>query len=117
MKELIERLSCVLVGGNVAVALLGEQQMAGLALGEVFATSDFPAGVVNLLSGQADELLPHLARHLDVNAIVVAPGAARTLAETLGSESVKRVSSPRTKSLEGILDCMERKTVWHPIGV
>ena len=44
-----------------------------------FATSDVPAGAVNLLTGQRAELAPWLASHMDVNAIDLtgADGLAR----------------------------------------
>ena len=61
-----------LAGGNTVVALASETSpLAALTLGEVLATSDFPAGVVNLISGFRKELLPWLASHMDVNAIDV----------------------------------------------
>src|SRR5258708_2291750 len=70
---LVRRLAAALCGGNVVVALASESQpLPALTLAEVFATSDFPAGVVNVLSGQRGELMPWLAAHMDVNAIDVA---------------------------------------------
>src|SRR6202521_5356454 len=70
---LVRRLAPALCGGNVVVALAPElRPLTALTLAEVFATSDFPAGVVNVLSGQRGELLPWLAAHMDVNATHVA---------------------------------------------
>ena len=43
--------------------------LPAITLTEVLATSDLPAGVVNMLTGSADELAPWLASHMDVNAI------------------------------------------------
>src|SRR6266567_4181680 len=72
---LISHLAPVLVSGNAAVVLLsGSHPLASLELAEVLATSDLPAGVANLLSGHKDELVPHLARHMDVQAIADAGG-------------------------------------------
>src|SRR6266853_1451165 len=45
------------------------QPLPALTLAEVLATSDFRAGVVNVISGQRKELLPWLAAHMDINAI------------------------------------------------
>src|ERR1700694_1814909 len=57
----VRRVAPALCGGNVVVALAPESQpLPALTLAEVFATSDFPAGVVNVLSGQRGELLPWL---------------------------------------------------------
>ena len=43
--------------------------MSPVVLAEILATSDVPAGVVNLLTGHAAEVLPHLAAHGDVNGL------------------------------------------------
>ena len=44
-------------------------RIAAVELAEALATSDFPGGSVNMLTGSADELAPWLAGHMDVNAI------------------------------------------------
>src|SRR6266850_7878335 len=67
---LVSRVAPALVGGNTVVAIASEARpLAAITLGEVFETSDVPAGVVNLLSGLKSELIPWLAAHMDVNAI------------------------------------------------
>ena len=45
--------------------------LPAVSLGEVLATSDVPGGVVNILTGLTEELVPWLAGHMDVNAIDV----------------------------------------------
>ena len=119
---LVRRLAPALCGGNVVVALAPENDpLPALTLAEVLATSDFPAGVVNVLSGQRRELLPSLAAHMDVNAIDAAGCTAdETKAiELAAADNVKRVikvsSDERSPYL--VAAFMEMKTVWHPIGV
>jgi acyl-CoA reductase-like NAD-dependent aldehyde dehydrogenase len=118
----MRRIAPALCGGNVIVALAPESTpLPALTLAEVFATSDFPAGVVNVLSGQRKELLPWLASHMDVNAIDVAgctPDEV-TMTEAAAADNVKRVIkvSPAESSPYLITAFMEMKTVWHPIGV
>jgi acyl-CoA reductase-like NAD-dependent aldehyde dehydrogenase len=95
--------------------------LPALTLAEVLATSDFPAGVINVLSGQRAELLPWLAAHMDVNAIDAAgctPDEVKTI-ETAAADNVKRVVklSSEERSPYLIAAFMEMKTVWHPIGV
>ena len=46
-----------------------------ITLAETLATSDVPAGVVNLLTGITAELAPWLASHRDVNAMPPASAA------------------------------------------
>src|SRR5690606_23507945 len=59
-----------LCAGNTVVALAGEgNPLPAVLLGEVCATSDVPPGVVNILTGVRDELVPQFAGHRDINAI------------------------------------------------
>ena len=115
-------LAPVLCGGSTAVALTsGPRPVAALCLGEVLATSDLPAGAANLLSGFRSELLPWLARHMDVNAIDAAGCSPEELAavEEAAAGSVKRVVRPGAggHSPHRAAAFMELKTVWHPVGV
>ncbi|HEY6049894.1 MAG TPA: aldehyde dehydrogenase family protein, partial [Thermoanaerobaculia bacterium] len=84
---LVSLLAPVLVSGNAAVALVSEAHpLASLELAEVLATSDLPGGVANLISGRREELVPHLARHMDVNAIADAAGDA-ALSKAIGEDA------------------------------
>jgi acyl-CoA reductase-like NAD-dependent aldehyde dehydrogenase len=116
---LVARLAPALVGGNSVVVVASEAHpLAAIELAEAVATSDVPAGVVNVLTGARSELAPVLAAHMDVNAIDVT-GADGDLAalEALAAENVKRVVRAREdRSPWEIAAFMELKTVWHPIG-
>jgi acyl-CoA reductase-like NAD-dependent aldehyde dehydrogenase len=117
---LVSRLAPAIVGGNVVVAVASDlHPRAALELAECVATSDVPAGVVNLLTGRRDELAPGLAAHMDVNAIdVTGAGAETTELERAAAENVKRVIRRREdRSPWEIAAFMELKTIWHPIGV
>ena len=125
---LVSHLAPVIVSGNTAVVLLSEKNpLVSLELAEILATSDLPAGVANLLSGRKDELVPHLARHMDVNAISDA-GGDRALSKSMaedGAVNVKRVKryaiadyfGDDAQGLDFIEAFTETKTTWHPIGV
>ena len=99
----------------------GPHPLAALTLAEVLATSDIPAGVVNIISGQRKELLPWLAAHMDVNAIDVAGCTTDEIKaiEESAAGNVKRVIkvTEAERSPYLIAAFMEMKTVWHPIGV
>jgi acyl-CoA reductase-like NAD-dependent aldehyde dehydrogenase len=124
---LITHLAPVVVSGNAAVVILAERRpLAGLEFAEILATSDLPAGVVHFLSGRKDELAPHLARHMDVNAIAEA-GAEPAVALEVQRDAavnVKRVHShrfadytaPAAQGLDLIGEFVEIKTTWHPVG-
>ena len=116
---LVARIAPALVGGNAVVVVASElHPLAAIELAEAVATSDVPAGVVNVLTGLRAELAPVLAAHMDVNAIDVtgADGDVAAL-EVLAAENVKRVVRAREdRSPWEIGAFMELKTVWHPIG-
>jgi acyl-CoA reductase-like NAD-dependent aldehyde dehydrogenase len=117
---LVARIAPALVGGNAVVAVASEQHpLAAVELAEALATSDVPAGVVNLLTGFRDELAPVLASHMDVNAIDLtgADGAAPDL-ERAAADNVKRVvrGAAGEQSPWEIAKFLELKTVWHPVG-
>ena len=61
----------VILSGNTVVVLASETApLPAITFAEILATSDLPGGVVNILTGKRDELVPHFASHMDVNAIV-----------------------------------------------
>ncbi len=123
---LVSVLAPVIATGNVAVLVTSQERpLPALSLAEVLATSDVPGGVVNILSGKASEVGPHLAAHADVNAIDLA-GVEGELAKDLeitAAENLKRVLRPRGEDwsaepgMDRMLAFLETKTVWHPIGV
>jgi acyl-CoA reductase-like NAD-dependent aldehyde dehydrogenase len=114
---LVSRLAPVLAGGNTAVVIASERHpRAAIEFAEVLATSDVPGGVVNILTGRRDELAPHLASHLDVDALDLDRGDADL--ERVAADNVKRVVHARgdVQSPYEISSFLELKTVWHPMG-
>ncbi|MFF9912063.1 aldehyde dehydrogenase family protein [Streptomyces sp. NPDC013457] len=122
---LISVIAPVIATGNTVVVIASEKApLPALSLGEVLATSDLPGGVVNILSGKAAEMGPHLAAHQDVNAIDLT-GADADLArelEVAAADNLKRVLRPRavdfteSPGTERMTAFLETKTVWHPTG-
>ncbi|MFE5795870.1 aldehyde dehydrogenase family protein [Streptomyces sp. NPDC056503] len=122
---LVSVIAPVIATGNTAVVIASEKApLPALSLGEVLATSDLPGGVVNILSGKASEMGPHLAAHLDVNAIDLT-GAGAELAKELeiaAAGNLKRVLRRRTEDFakspgtDRMTAFLETKTVWHPTG-
>jgi acyl-CoA reductase-like NAD-dependent aldehyde dehydrogenase len=121
---LISVIAPVIVTGNTAVVVASESRpLPAISLAEVLATSDLPAGVVNVLTGRTAELAPVLAGHMDVNAIdltgIDAP--ARRALEELAASNVKRVMQgdddwTSKPGMQRLLSFLEIKTVWHPAG-
>ncbi|HIZ37540.1 MAG TPA: aldehyde dehydrogenase family protein [Candidatus Ruania gallistercoris] len=129
---LVSVLAPVLVTGNSVVLLSSQDRpLPAITLSEVLATSDVPGGVVNVLTGHTAEVAPHLAAHMDVNAIDLtgalgADGTSWGELEADAAENLKRVRRPvgetegdwlAAQSLEQILAFTETKTVWHPKGM
>jgi acyl-CoA reductase-like NAD-dependent aldehyde dehydrogenase len=120
----------VIVTGNTAVvATSAERPLPAVTFAEVLATSDVPGGVVNILTGTLDRTVATLASHMDVNAIDLTglagdPEQALAL-EVAAADNLKRVRrAPDAEpdwtldpGLDRMTDCLETKTVWHPIGV
>jgi acyl-CoA reductase-like NAD-dependent aldehyde dehydrogenase len=125
---LVSVVAPVITTGNAAVVLASEARpLPALELAEVLATSDLPGGVVNILTGRAEELAPVLASHRDVEALDLAgaPERLETKLEEAAADNVKRVlRRPRAgtdwfaePTPARMLFFVEIKTVWHPIGV
>jgi acyl-CoA reductase-like NAD-dependent aldehyde dehydrogenase len=114
-------LAPVITSGNTAVLIASERlPLSAISLAEVMATSDLPAGVVNILTGSKSELIPWLASHMEVDGIDLS-GADKKLdgeIKKAGTENLKRIYRfEKDASLKRILSFMEYKTVWHPIGI
>lgn len=128
--SLVSLVAPVILSGNTAVVLASNTKpLPALTFSEIVATSDLPGGVVNVLAGERAELAPHIASHMDVNAIVDASGdeAAGRQLQSGGGFNVKRYVARDLKAAEWrteraensywILDTVEMKTAWHPIGL
>ena len=90
---LVSLVAPVILSGNTAVVLASATKpLPALTFSEIIATSDLPGGVVNILSGNPAELAPHIASHMDVNAIVDASGDGKVGAalQQGGGFNVKR---------------------------
>lgn len=125
--SLVSALAPMIVSGNTAVVLANkEMPLCAITLAEVLQTSDVPAGVVNILTGDKDELLDHYSKHLDVNGIVYV-GEDKDYVKKLkiyATTNLKRVSAFNLdwKTEKGqnpffIKKGCEIKTTWHPIEV
>lgn len=127
---LVSVIAPAICAGNTVIALTSESRpLPGLVFGEVLATSDLPGGVVNILSGKRAELAPWIAGHLDINAVVDASGDAAigTVLQGGAAQNLKRYaarplsakawSTEAAKDAYWLLDGLEMKTAWHPIGV
>jgi len=126
--SLVSLIAPVILSGNAAIAVASEKfPLPALTFAEILATSDLPGGVVNILAGKRAELASHIASHMDVNAIVDGAGDAElsTKLQSGTAINLKRYSqhapedwfAAAVEDPYWILDTVEFKTAWHPIGV
>ena len=124
---LVSSLCPILVSGNCAVVLASEKlPLCSITLAEVLVTSDVPGGVVNILTGKKEEIMVHLAKHMDVNAIYLTDNLEhKKSVQEEAIHNLKRVVVGKQKSWDDltvenpyiITDFMETKTTWHPVEV
>lgn len=116
-----------ILSGNTAVVISStDRPLPAITWAECLATSDVAAGVVNILTGDHEEIAPWLAAHLDVDGIdltgVLKPALAAEL-EAAAAVNLKRFIRPSDEDwsnqphLRRLGRFIETKTVWHPIGV
>jgi acyl-CoA reductase-like NAD-dependent aldehyde dehydrogenase len=123
----------IIVSGN-GVLVVGPERdpRTTVTWCECLATSDLPAGVVNVLTGLRSEVVPIVARHMDVQAIdvwrsITVDEALAKQAALLAADNVKRVKlrdgdaikweSEDAQGLSFIEPWVELKTIWHPVGL
>lgn len=120
----------IIASGNTVVVLASEADpRTSVTFSEALATSDLPGGVVNILTGPVGEVLPHLAKHMEIAALDLhgVDAAISKAAEEHGAASVKRVrvrslkeadwfDAAATESPRWIERFVEMKTIWHPSG-
>jgi acyl-CoA reductase-like NAD-dependent aldehyde dehydrogenase len=127
---LVSLIAPVILSGSTVIVIASEKYpLPAVTFSEILATSDLPGGVVNVLTGKRAELVPHIASHLDVNAIVDGAGDPALSPQLQGGSAVnlKRYAnrslaakdwfSPKGEDAYAILDTVEFKTAWHPIGL
>ena len=123
---LISQIAPTIAGGNTCVVLASENKpLCSVTLAEVLSTSDVPGGVINILTGNRKELIPHFASHMDVNALVYCGDNAAEIKSIheAAVDNLKRVMirdggtylSSNYESPYLISSLQETKTTWHPI--
>ena len=122
LEGFVEAVAAPMCVGNAVVALASERRPTpAVVLAEMTATSDFPGGVLNVLTGVTGELVVHLATHEDIDGIDLS-GSAELSDELarLAAGSIKRVYRPRANDdgnpLRRLRTFVETSTVWHTIG-
>ena len=117
---LIDAIAPIIVGGNTVVILASTKApLSAMNFAEVIATSDVPAGVINILTGKKEEIAPWMASHMDIDGLDISGLAPKSQGDIriAGAENLKRIYSFKSADPGRILAYLENKTVWHPIGL
>jgi acyl-CoA reductase-like NAD-dependent aldehyde dehydrogenase len=125
---LVSVMAPAIVGGNTIIILASETKpLSSISFAEVLNSSDVAGGVVNILTGKREELISHMASHMDVNAVIYCGKEEKHIKSIseLASNNVKRVvfleykdwTSIECESPYLIEKLQEIKTTWHPILV
>jgi acyl-CoA reductase-like NAD-dependent aldehyde dehydrogenase len=123
----ITRLLAAVVVGNSAVLVTDHHLLSRLAFAEVLQTSDLPAGVINIISGNLEDLSPTISSHKEIRAVDLSTHespAIKNVFDDQSSINLKRVlraeksdwakaSSAQASVLNSFC---ESKTIWHPLG-
>ena len=123
LATLVNGMARILCGGNACISIVsGQLAIAASILGEIWHTSDLPAGAMAILTGDATELALAASSHRAVDGFLgqgLDPEVQKQV-QVAASETVKRLSFqsgvPTSDALEDILAFQEMKTTWHPVG-
>ncbi|WP_370385439.1 aldehyde dehydrogenase family protein [Janthinobacterium sp. SUN128] len=120
----------IALGNRVVVVPSEAHPLSAMDLYQVFDTSDLPGGVVNIISGNADELARTLATHADIDAVWRHDGSAEGCAEVerLSAGTLKRTwvggakgrdwySAAQSGGRAVLAHASQVKNVWIPYGV
>ena len=115
----------IAMGNRVVAVPSSTQPLVAAALYQVLDTSDVPAGVVNLVTGDPDALADTLAAHAEVDALwwpAATPAQCKRM-EALSISNLKRtwVGASAAAALDDMRSVLEQavqvKNVWVPYGV
>ncbi|MEP1201572.1 aldehyde dehydrogenase family protein [Tateyamaria sp.] len=117
----------IAMGNRVVLGASEPFPLAATDFYQVLETSDVPAGVVNILTGDHAELAPHMAKHLNVDAVwsfsgkdlskQIERGAAGNLKRTWVSNATARDwMSADGEGRTFLQAATEVKTIWVPFG-
>eukprot|EP00823_Brevimastigomonas_motovehiculus_P000699 TRINITY_DN1088_c0_g1_i1.p1 TRINITY_DN1088_c0_g1~~TRINITY_DN1088_c0_g1_i1.p1 ORF type:complete len:859 (-),score=216.46 TRINITY_DN1088_c0_g1_i1:1384-3960(-) len=125
----VSLLAPALVRGNSVVIVPSEKHpLSATDLYQVFDTSDVPAGVINIVTGERDTLTKTLAEHFDVDSMWYfgSEEGSRNV-EYVAGDSMKRtfvnygckrdwLNDEEGQGLEFLLKAIEVKNIWIPMG-
>ncbi|MCK0119940.1 aldehyde dehydrogenase family protein [Loktanella sp. F6476L] len=108
----------IAMGNRITLVASGPFPLAATDFYQILETSDVPAGVVNIITGDHAELAPHMGKHMDIDAVwSFSPQDLAATIEAGSATNLKRTwitQAPTTK--ETLMQATEVKNVWVPYG-
>ena len=107
------------MGNRVVLAASEPYPLAATDFIQVLETSDIPGGVVNILTGSHAELAPHMASHMDIDAVWnFSSSPLQEVVEANSASNLKRtLTAPRVLGTKDMLAAAtEVKNIWVPYG-
>lgn len=120
LSSLLNSIIQPLTVGCSVISFSEESSIIALKFAEDINNSDFPAGSLNILSGQFENVFEDVSKHVEINLISICKEIPNEMLKKIqenASSSVKRiVNMPSIDGISSILPFLETKTVWHPKG-
>ena len=120
LSSLLNSIIQPLTVGCSVISFSEESSIIALKFAEDINNSDFPAGSLNILSGQFENVFEDVSKHVEINLISICKEIPNEMLKKIqenASSSVKRiVNIPSIDGISSILPFLETKTVWHPKG-
>jgi aldehyde dehydrogenase (NAD+) len=110
------------MGNTLVVVPSPNHPLAVTDIYQVLETSDIPAGTINIVTGDRDELAKTLAEHDDVDSIWYAgasEGASAVQKESAGNMKRTWILSPRgalPRTTDTLREATQVKNIWVPYG-
>ncbi len=109
--------SALAMGNRLTLCTSEAYPLSATDMMQVLETSDVPAGVVNIITGNRAELAKHLAAHMDVDAVWSFSSEHSKTVEFEAAGNLKRTwitDEPTDKDL--LVAATEIKNIWVPYG-
>jgi aldehyde dehydrogenase (NAD+) len=124
---LVSAIGPLVAMGNAVVVVPGAGPLVATDFYQILDTSDVPGGVVNILTGDRDELVETLAGHYDVDGLwYFGAGPGGAMVERLSADNMKRVwvdrlardwfDSGQGEGPEFLRRATQIKNIWVPYG-
>ncbi len=121
---LISLVAPAIAMGNTVIAIPSQTHpLAATDFYSVLETSDVPAGVVNIVTGDSSALAKTLADHLDVDAVwhakhteMIERASAANLKRTFNTEARDWLETVQGEGREFLREASQVKNIWIPYG-